>query len=467
MQVSILSGIFTDSAAQIRTAYPRNLIPVPKKSGLSDGYLRHTDGIVEFCEIADIDRGGINWNGIMYRVIGSNLVRIDENKDITTIGSVGTGGEKCTFGYSFDYLAVNSGGRFYLYNGTTLQQVTDADLGTVIDFIWIDGYFMTTDGEYLVVTELNDPFSVNPLKYGSSEINPDPIVAIKKVRNEVAAINRYTIEFFQNVGGSNFPFQRIEGATINKGSIGTYSNIIINDLICFMGSALNEAISIYIGLNGQITKIATSEIEQTLAKYTEADLSLVVMEYKIYNGHIHIMAHLPNQTLVYDISASESIGQPIWYTMDSGLTTKTKYRARNHVFCYNKWFVGDPTFKKIGYLTDTISSHYGDLIDWEFSTQMIYNEGAGAIINSLELIATTGRIEFGKNPYISTCYSFDGITWSQDKMIKVGKAGELQKRLTWFLQGSMKKMRIQKFKGDSDSMISIARLEAKIEPCYV
>jgi len=467
MQVPILNGIFTDNAAQIRTSYPRNLVPVPKKSGLSDGYLRHTDGIIEFCETDSIDRGGINWNGIMYRALGSNLSKIDESGTITIIGDIGTGSEKCTFGYCFDYLAVNSGGRFYLYNGTTFQQVTDTDLGTVLDFIWVDGYFMTTDGESLVVTELGDPFSVNPLKYGSSEINPDPIVAIKKVRNEVAALNRYTIEFFQNTGGSNFPFQRIEGATINKGCIGTHANTVINDLVCFMGSSLNEAISLYIGINGQNNRIATSEVEQILATYTEAELSNTIMEHRIYNGHIHIMIHLLDETLVYDMSASEVVGQPIWHTVDSGLNRKSKYRARNYVFCYNKWIVGDPTSNKIGYLTDTVSSHYGDVINWEFSTQILYNEGTGVIINSLELIATTGRIEFGKNPYITTSYSLDGTTWSQDKMIRVGKTGELQKRLVWFLQGLMKRLRIQRFRGDSDSMISIARLEVKLEQCYV
>jgi hypothetical protein len=52
-------------------------------------------------------------------------------------------------------------------------------------------------------------------------------------------------------------------------------------------------------------------------------------------------------------------------------------------------------------------------------------------------------------------------------MIRVGKTGELQKRLVWFLQGLMKRLRIQRFRGDSDSMISIARLEVKLEQCYV
>ena len=49
--------------------------------------------------------------------------------------------------------------------------MTDLDLGVVLDFCWVDGYFMTTDGESLIVTELTDPMAVNPLKYGIEAIN--------------------------------------------------------------------------------------------------------------------------------------------------------------------------------------------------------------------------------------------------------------------------------------------------------
>ena len=464
MQIPILSGIYTDQAAQFRTAYPRNLIPVPKQSGLSEGFLRHTDGIVKQGDAVGVDRGGINWNGVLYRVVGTKLVSISEAGVITTIGDIGGSGQ-VSLDYSFDHLAIASSGQLWLYNGTTLAQNTDADLGTVLDFSWIDGYFATTDGNYIVVTELNNPFAVNPLKYGSSEASPDPIIAIQKVRTELAALNRYTIEFFENVGGDYFPFQRIEGAQINKGVIGTHACTVVNDLIAFVGSGFNEQHSVYLGINGQVTKIATSEIDQQLATYTEAQLSAIVLEHKIYNGHIHIMIHLPDKTVVYDMSASQATGQAIWYSLDSGIASPSQYRAKNHVYAYNRWNVGDPTSTAYGYLTDTISSHYGSLVTWEFNTQVLYNEGYGATISQLELIGTTGRNT--TNTTISTQYSLDGVTWSQEHNISTGGTGNRTKRLVWFMQGFMRNWRIQRFKGTSDAMISVARLEAKIEPLYV
>ena len=59
----------------------------------------------------------------------------------------------------------------------------------------------------------------------------------------------------------------------------------------------------------------------------------------------------------------------------------------------------------------------------------MYGEGRGALFHELELVALTGRVEFGKDPQISTSYTLDGQTWSQDKFIRAGKSGERVKRL--------------------------------------
>jgi len=66
----------------------------------------------------------------------------------------------------------------------------------VVDFVWVDGYFFTTDGEFLITTDINNPTSVNPLKYASSELDPDPVNALIKFKNEVYALNRHSIEVF-------------------------------------------------------------------------------------------------------------------------------------------------------------------------------------------------------------------------------------------------------------------------------
>lgn len=462
-QIAILSGIYTDSAGDWRTSYPVNLIPVPKDEGISKGYLRPADGIVQSGEGPGIDRGGINWRGVYYRVMGTKLVSISSLGVVTELGDVG-GTTQVSFDYSFERLAIASNGSLYYLTGTTLTKVTDGDLGVALDVIWVDGYFMTTDGEFLVVTELNDPFAINPLKYGSSEADPDPIVALVKIQNEVYAVNRYTIEVFDNIGGDLFPFQRIESAQIQKGAIGTHACCEFADAIAFLGSGRNEAPGIYIGSNSVATKISTREIDQILLQYTEAQLALTVLEARIDKGHQHLWVSLPDRTLVYDLSGSSAVQQPLWFVLTSGLAGFAQYRAKNLVWVFDKWMCADPTSTKFGHLDISLSTQWGDKARWEFGTTIIYNESKGAIFHQLELVCLTGRVAFGIDPTISTSYSVDGETWSQEKFVHIGSVGNRAKRIVWFQQGHMRNWRIQRFKGNSDSHMAIARLEAQLEP---
>lgn len=463
MQIGILNGIYTDTSPDFRTSYPVNMIPVPNDQGISKGYLRPADGLVSNGTGPGADRGGINWKGICYRVMGTKLVTVDANGVIVTLGDVGGPVEELvTFDYSFDRLAIASGGRLYYWNGV-LTQVTDPDLGVVLDVVWVDGYFMTTDGTNLIVTELNDPTQVNPLKYGSSEIDPDPVVALLKLRNEVYALNSNTIEVFDNVGGEFFPFQRIDGAQIQKGVLGTFACCVYLENIAFLGGGRNESPSIYVGGNSQAQKISTQEIDMILLGYTEAELATVKLEARNDKSHNHLYVHLPNRTLVYDASASKELGEQVWFTLTSSVVGFSKYRARNLVWAYDKWLIGDPQSNSVGYMVQDIGSHYGQQVRWEFGTTIVYNEGNGAIINELELVALTGSVALGKNPSMNTSYSTDGKSWSQDKTISVGTIGNTRKRLVWFQQGHMRNWRIQRFRGDSDSHLSFARLEAQIE----
>ncbi len=468
MQVPILNGIYTDGVSDFRTSYPRNLVPVPKQQGISQGYLRPADGIVQFATGPGKDRGGVNWRGTCYRVMGTKLVSVSSLGVVTELGDVGNGGQ-VTFDYSFDRLGISSGGHLYYWDGITLTKVTDPDLGPVVDFLWVDGYFLTTDGTSLIVTELLDPTAVDPLKYGSSEADPDPIVGVLKLRNEVYALNRYTIETFQNVGSdtNGFPFQRVEGAQMMRGAIGTYAacemQLEDNVGVAFLGGARNEPPAVWFGNNGSTFSISTREIDTLLQGYTEAQLALTVMEARTDKAHAWLYVHLPDQTLVYDAKASQAVNEPVWFILTTSLVGTGQYQARNLVWCYDQWLCGDPTASRVGTLTTAVSSHYGQVNGWEFGTVIIYNEGRGAIFHELELVCITGNVALEADPTIWTSYTLDGQTWSQERPRSAGKQGERIKRLAWLQQGSMRHWRCQRFRGNSDAHISVARLEAAVE----
>lgn len=461
-QIPILAGLYADATSQLRASLPRNRIPVPTQSGISSGYLGPGFGIDTFTAGPGMDRGSINWNGIMYRVMGQYLVSIDSAGAVTQLGYVG-GTEPVSLDYSFDRLSIASDGKLFYWDGSTLVQVTDADLGTVLDQMFIGGYFMTTDGTSLVVTDLDDPMAVNPLKYGSSEVDPDPVVGLQRVRTEAMALNRYSIEFFQNVGGDFFPFQRIDGATIQRGCVGTHASCLFAESVAFVGSGRNEAPSVYLALSGNAQKLATREIDTILAGYTEQELAAVVVEAKVDKAHQHLMIHLPDQTLVFDAAATAAIGEPVWFTLTSSIVGKSSFRGRFHCWVYDDWFVGDTVEPQVGKIVDNKSSHYGEMTGWEFNTAVLYSEGTGAIIHEMELVCLPGDVALGDDPVIWTSYSLDGQKWSQERPTNAGKAGQTEKRICWRRQGHFRNWRIQKFRGTSDAHLSVIRLEMALE----
>jgi hypothetical protein len=337
----------------------------------------------------------------------------------------------------------------------------------VVDFCWVDGYFFTTDGTFLVVTELNDPLSVNPLKYGSSEIDPDPVLGIYKLRNEVYVLNRNTIEIFDNVGGSLFPFQRINGAQIQRGAVGTHAAALFMDNLAFIGSGRNESVGVYLGANSQSQHISTTEIDRILSTYTEAQLSAILVESRLLDGQWLLYIHLPDRTLVYNGTASQSMQSQVWFELVTSLTDSGQYQARNFVYCYDQWLVGNPASAVHGRIVENISSHWGAEVGWEFGTQMLYNEAKGAIFHELELVALPGRVALNDAPVVWTSYTLDGETWSQDRPCALGTIGNRGKRIRWLQQGTMRQWRAQRFTGLSDCHLSVMRLEATLEPLNV
>lgn len=462
MQVPILSGTFADGSGDFRTRYPRNLVPVPKQNGISNGYLRPADGIDQFATGVGAVRGGAVWNNATYYISGNSLVQVDSTGGVTVLGAI-LGDTPASVDYSFDNLIISAGGRLYYWDGTTLLQITDPDLGESIDAIFLAGYTVSTDGEFIVVTDLNAPTTVNPLKYGSSESDPDPIKALKRIRTEFYAINRHTCELFEVIGGALFPFQRNEGGQLQRGALGTHCVTVYNDVLAFLGSGRKEAPAVWVGSNGSTVKLSTREIDTILETYSDEELAASVLETRAFKNHNLLYLHLPDQVLVYDEPASRAVQEPVWYSLDSGLEDIATYRGRYFLWCYGKWICGDPTSASFGVVNDKVSSHYGQAVGWEFGTTILYNEGRGGIIHQMELACLPGRVAFGANPVVWTSFSDDGETWSQEWTCYAGMQGDRRKRLTWLDQGDLTNWRIQRFRGTTDAHMSFARLELEME----
>jgi hypothetical protein len=463
VQIPLISGVAANERADWRDALPVNLVAVPKNTGVSGAYLRTAPGIVSFASGPGVYRGGINWRGVLYAVMGSKLVKVSETGTLVTLGDVGGPLDSwVTMDYGFDRLAVWSGGRLYYYTDTgAFLQVTDSDLGVVPTGCWIAGYFASTDGANIVVTELNDPTAVDPLKYGSAEADSDAIVALKRYQGQLLAFGRNTVEVFVNTGGSGFPFTVSQGSQVAIGAVGPQAAAEFGGSFGFVGSPRNAPPSVYLLGSGTAQRIATREIEQVLAGYTEEQLAAVVVEAQSDAAHQFLFVHLPDQSLVFDAAATAAMRQPVWHIRKSG-ASEGQYRMKGLIWCYGEWIGGDTSAAALGRFDETMFTHYGESPVWRCSTPVIYNGGKSALLHEMELMTLPGRIPAGPPATVWRSYSLDGETWSQETPASAGAIGERGKRIVWRRCGMVRNQRIERFRGDGQ--IAITALEVDAEP---
>jgi len=456
-QIPLLSGLVGSNQAEFKLSYPKNMEPVPLENGISKGQLRMASGAIQTDTGPGTDRGGVFWNELCYRVMGTRFGYITNLGAWQEIGDVGDGGP-CAFDYGFDRLAINSGNRLYYFDGANLTQVTDPDLGDVYDLIWIDGYYMTTDGTSVVVTELSDPTSVLPLKYGSAEEDPDMVVGLLKVSNEAQVLGRHTIQVFRNVGGNGFPFQTIRGATLPYGCVGPRAKCIIDGGYAFVGGAKNEGLSVWLvsPSGGSVQRISTRTIDDDLDAVS--DPTQIEIEARGTRGERRLIVHLPEgKSWVFLAEASAKARDLVWYEAETDGT----YNIRHAVSAYGRMVVGSPT-GEVGFLSDDTPDHFGQPVEWRFDCGLIYNAARGGVVRQVELVGLTGR---GDAP-VSVSVTRDGQTWSIERPNSIGVLGQRARRICWRLNLKFSRFIGLRFRGRG-GMPGIAACEADIEALSV
>ncbi len=457
MRIPLVSGITTDEQAEFRTSYPVNLEIVPTNNKIAEAQFRAPSGAIPLTVGPGVDRGGHEWRGTLFRVMGTKLVAIFSGGGYSILGDVGEGGP-VVFAEGFDRLGINSGDRLYYWDGA-LNQVTDPDLGPVFDLLWIDGYFMTTDGTSIVVTELNDPTSVEPLKYGSAEEDPDMVTGLIKVRDEPYWLGRYTIQVGRNVGGIGFPFATQKGASIPVGCVSPTTKCLFADSFAFVGSAREEALGVYVASDGGASRISTRWVDDELAKV--ADPTAIILENRTTRAERRLLVHLPDKTLVFLANASRTLEAPVWYVAQS--SPGGRYRLRNATQAFGKTYVGDSDSAAIGILSDDVSTHFGEPVEWQFDAGPIYNAGKGFILKSAELVGLPGRAPSGEEPTMFMSMTKDGETFSVERGTSMGKRGERARRGIWRPRTKFEVWAGLRFRGLNAAMPGFAALEVDVE----
>jgi len=463
-QVPILSGIVAEFGPGLERSLPVNLFPIAEPgdgsgTGISRGYLALASGAVRTAEATGASRGAALFGSVQVRVFGDGFYTVTEGKP-TRVGTVATNGLPASFAEGFGRIGIASGNKLYYWDGTGLMAVTDEDLGNALSVTWLDSYFVTTDGTSLVATDLADPTSINPLRYGSSEADPDPVLAVHALRGELYALNRYSIEKFVNAGaqgnGNVWPFQRSRGSQIPKGVVGSHAWADFAETFAFCGSARNEAPRIYLAGAGQAIGISPRTVDDALGRLTDVQLGAVELETVNVSGQLRLYVHLPDRTYVYHYAASNLLDVPVWSVLRGGSAGDQGYALRHFLLSGGEWWAG--AANALARVDDTRADVLGEAISYRFDTPLLYNEGRVAFVPMLELVP----LGSGAGP-VALSWTDDEVTWSQPRFCGTGARGRRDARPAWLRLGRIRSWRGYRFEGRATAPVGFARLDATLE----
>jgi len=380
------------------------------------GYILAHPGIEAFGNGVGIDRGAIFNDRITthLRISGQRLIEVSSTGVSTVIGVV-SGSFQASLPYSFLTQAIISDGRFWLYDGDSFIEVDDEDVGAPIDAVWINGVYFLTDGEFLYHTRADSEASIDPQTFATSEFSPDRTFGLLvNIQNQVVVFNRYSTEWFSDVGTANeFRFRRIQGKSTKVGIVGTHCKVELNGQIFILGGRKEESPSIHILESGQERTIATREVDKVLATYTEDELRSCVLEARVEERDKFLIVRLERDTLLYNLTIASKFGSKYgWTILKSDITGDNPWRARNGIFDprISKWVYGDALDDRIGTLSNTIASQYDDKTEFIFYTPIITLEDMS--INELELQLIPGFSTDKVIVFVSL--SYNGITYGQE-----------------------------------------------------
>jgi len=319
-----------------------------------------------------------------------------------------------------------SGGRAYIitgtatYEGLAIAELDDPDLPQVNSVTHIDGYFTfgiadSTAGRFFLTAQ-DDASQVAALDYATAESNPDPMVTVFRRKGELWLFGSESLEIWTNSGNELFPFERLPGATIDRGCKSGPSVVLLDEKVIWISD--DGTVVLATGYAGE--RISTHSVERSIT--AEPDKSAIQAEVITKNGHSLYILSGTTFTWVYNLTTK------LWHERKSlGLE-----RWRGGPICEwrDQTVVGDIVNGKL-YTVDPTYADEGD--------QQIVMLLRGPILHNfpndvqyfdlcLDIVRGVGVVsgdDEDTNPRALLRYSDDGgATWSNERTGELGQTSK-------------------------------------------
>jgi hypothetical protein len=414
-------------------------------------------------------------DGIAYTVNGDTLYRINrvvvagspDTFTVTALGTIEGAGRvsMATNGTQLFVLVPGGKGSIWVEGTSTFTadvNVVDSDFtanGAPQYVVYLDGYFVfTTDEKKFIISAINNGLSYNALDFGTAEADPDDLVAPVVLHNQLLLLGTKTIEGFENIGGTGFPFQR-SGLVIQKGLFAPFSVINGDDTFRFVGGGANESPAIYEFRGNGVVKISNTAVDSVLQDLSDADLADIFAMHYGFNGQFFTSFTLEGETFEYNAISQR------WHQrrsfIEGGLDS---WRVASLVTAYGLLIANDRIDGRIGSLEEDVYTEYTDTIVRLLDTMPFAANGDSFTVSSLEVTVESGvGNDAVTDPQIRMSRSLDSKLFTSELSRSMGKIGEYERRCIWRRLGRAKRFEMFRFVMTDAVKPVIVKLQARIK----
>lgn len=397
-------------------------------------------GLVQFstCGAGPV-RGMWNMAGVLYVVSGGSLYSVSSAGVSALLGGVISGTGNVSMADNGTQLCIVNGTNGYIYSVSGgFQLIIDPNFNPAGTVTFFDNYFVFTHtgtNEFFISESL-DGTTYSALAFASAEVSPDLTVSVVNQQENLLIFGQTTIETWYDSGDVNFPFNRYDGATIERGCIAPLTTIKEDNSVFFLGDDL-----IFYRLNGVVpTRVSTHAIESAWSLYPlQSDATCFSLTWQ---GHKWVVLTFPsgNATWVYDIATG------LWHERISfNQSGSSMMRWRGNAYCtiYNKQLVGDAFTGQIGYLDATTFTEYGNTLQAFMISPVTHSDRHRIFAQRFELDVESGvglNTGQGSDPQIMLDWSDDGGRSFSSLQLwqSIGKIGAYTQRLRWLRLGQFR-----------------------------
>lgn len=433
--------------------YPE-VIDAPAKSKF---ILNSWPGLKSFGTSTGINRGLFEHKEVLYKVCGETLYSVDANGNHTSLGTV-EGTDTCDFAGIGSHVVIVSEGRPWLYNGSTVAEITDSDLETPNGVAHLNNQVIFDgDGGRFVTSDVGDATTIQGLNYATAESNADDIVRPYVFNQVLYLMGEKTIESWWDSGVGNPPFDRIEGGIFPIG-LGALHSTAHNDNYLYLFGDDNRVYRITGSSKENISTIALSNAMDSYQ--TVSDAIGFCLSFDNQNFYLLIF---PAEEKSWGFS--ESSGQ--WFELNEG-----RYIGNYHAYCYRKNIIANHENGDLYELDlETYDENGTNVVRFRdtapLSGELLGAAGKRVELNRFELIMETGvgrlpsASDNRENPYVMLSLSTDGgKTFGTERWGRLGKMNKYTK-IEWHALGSFQEA-IIRVKISDPNLISIHSANAEL-----